>query len=185
LIDTVKSLVEQFSKKVVKANTDIPKGNSRNAQKKKLVLPKGKFSIYKKALIKTQDKNNNKRLKPNTSSSPKQIKSESSNAEEKRIKRNMCILENFLENQKFSKYMIQETIKQFISKGITNFKVLDLAMAYKNMLQHHGNVKRVIFPPTFFANGVAMLLPKIEKVQMNTSDEKEYPPIPFCNWMDS
>jgi hypothetical protein len=183
LIDNVKSLIERFSKKVTKAKTDNPKENSRNAQKRKLVLPKGKFPIYKKAVIKTQDKNHNKILKPNKSSSLKQIKSESSNVEDVMIKRNMCILDNFLQEKGFSKHMIKETAKQFVTKGITKFKLIDLAVAYRNMLEHNEKVKKVIYPPTFFANGVALLLPKIEGVQ--DSEDVYYPPVPFYNWMES
>jgi len=77
----------------------------------------------------------------------------------------------------------EKLMDKFIEKGITMFRLPDLEDAYQKMLEHNEKVERVICPPVFFANGVAMSLPKKPIV------EKKYEVTPnfdslHLNWLD-
>lgn len=183
MIDAVYALIEKFSKKVAKKEkTENPKGKTSDTPKEKPVLPKRTIPINKKALTKTKNKNLNNNTKHNTSSSSSS-KKKKEKTEDITTKRHMAMLENFLQTKGFSGYLVTETIKQFISKSITRFSVADLEKAYKTMIHHHEKIKKVMYPPTFFANGVALILPKME-IPKKPIVETVYPPIPLYNWLE-
>ena len=184
VVDKVQELVEKFSKKVAKKEKpEKPNGNSRSDQKEKPELPKRKISINKKALKKTQLKNLNNNSKPNnSSSSPREIKSE--NKREKMNDLFQYALEDFLQKKGFATYMIKQTVEKFVEKGITMFRLPDLEDAYQKMLEHNEKVERVICPPVFFANGVAMSLPKMPIVETKYAVTPNFENINF-NWLDS
>lgn len=179
LVDGVKTLIEKFSKKVYKEEKqNQPEGNSSSAQKRKLVLPKGKISLYKKQFSKTPiNKNQNKDNKPNNSSSSKKTEKIEKMSEIHQVE-----LEYFLQSKGFNTYMVNKTVEEFNKKGITMFTIPSLQDAYEKMVQHNEKVEKVMYPPVFFANGVAMSLPKIPKVELKIATPSV--DMPIYNWLE-
>lgn len=190
VIDAVKELIKKFSKvvekkkkveqkekKVQKEKKDkkesVQNGNSRNDKVQDTEMPKRKFSINKKKFIKIKYKKHNK------SSSSKKIYRE----EKKMDYVFQSALEGFLQTNGFSGQMIKETVKQFVSRGISMFKLPDLKNAYDKMMEYDANVRKVIYPPVFFANGVSMILPKTKKVQVSEPEPRVI--VPLYNWLDN
>jgi hypothetical protein len=184
ILDAVKSLIEKFSKTVKpkEENQDCQKGNYRNDEKENPELPKGKNSNYKKEFIKPKNKNNNKIQNNNSLSSSSS--SEKKVNEEKGMDYIFKItLEEFLESKGFSALLIKQTAKAFVEKGITMFKMSQLQDAYNKMIYYHKNVKPVLYPSVFLANGMAMSFPVHEQKRVEV--EPEDIEVPFYNWLEA
>lgn len=167
----------------------------RENSDKEIVGNNKELSIGKNSYIKEEEDNNiNNNININISSSSLNTKSSKINKEMPLGKGRVdniegldeifkSTLEDFLMAKGFSSHMIGLTIKQFISKGLKKFRMFDLESAYDKMIHYNEHVKRVIFPPVFFANGVSMSLPKNKKVQVDIPEPVGE--LPFYNWLES
>lgn len=132
--------------------------------------------------------NKSSSLKPNTTSkSNTRELPEGENAVKEIVDNSgyMTMLTEFLKDKGFTIQMISLTIKEFVKKGINKFAVKDLKNAYDKMLAYEKNVRKVMYPPTFFANGVCMAIPEPPKPKKAVDEPQPIESVPTVwDWLD-